>query len=180
MMSDKKEQPAQIPPDPGQHRARMHTDWHNLIEDLIEEGRQKGIFDNLPGQGKPLDLSTNLYEGDQALANKMLKDNNLKPAWIMQRDIIREEIASLREEIERNWQRHERAYRLAGSPLQHDALILSWDSACLTWEAQIAAINQQIDTYNLKRPSERLELFKRTLDEELERAGARRYLKNLV
>jgi DnaJ homolog subfamily C member 28 len=163
-----------------EHRARMRSDWQNLIEDLIEDGRQKGVFDNLAGQGKPLDLSTNPYEGDRALANKLLRENDLKPAWIMQRDYIQEQVVRLRQQIERQWQHHARAYRLAGSPIQLDALVISWDDACLAWEAQMVAINKQIDTYNLKRPSERLEMFKLRLEEELTRAGARRYLKRLT
>jgi DnaJ homolog subfamily C member 28 len=180
MMDDKQERPSQLPGDQREHQARMRGDWHNLIEDLIEEGRQKGVFDNLPGQGKPLSLSKNRYEGDMALANNLLKENDLKPAWILQREYIQEKVTRLRDEIGRNWQRHERAYRLAGSPLQYDALVISWDNACLAWEEQVVALNKEIETYNLKRPSERLELFKLRLAEELDRAGARRYLKNLT
>jgi hypothetical protein len=180
MMKDKQERPQNAPVDHSEHRARMRSDWQNLIEDLIEEGRQKGMFDNLPGQGKPLDLSANPYEGAQALANKILKDNNLKPAWIMEQDYIHKQVERLRSEMVRTWQRYERAYRLAGSPLQEDALVVSWDDACLAWEAQIVAINKQIAVFNLKRPSERLELFKIELVEELERIGARRYLKKLT
>ncbi len=180
MSKKKKEEAANVPANPEELRARMRSDWQNLIEDLIEDGRQKGVFDNLPGAGKPLDLSTNLYEGDQALANKLLKENDLKPAWIMQRDYLREQVGRLRDEMARQWQQHDRAYRLAGSQLQIDALVISWDDACLAWEAQIVALNKQIDTYNLKRPSERLEMFKVQLDEELSRVGARRYLKRLT
>lgn len=180
MSDEKKEERPKVPGNPDELRARMRSDWQNLIEDLIEDGRQKGVFDNLPGAGKPLDLSANPYEGDQALANRLLKQNDLKPAWIMQRDYLREQIDGLRNEIERTWQQHDRAYRLAGSQIQIDALVISWDDACLAWEARIGDLNKQIDTYNLKRPNERLEMFKVILDEELTRVGARRYLKRLI
>jgi len=46
----------------------------------------------------------------------------------------------------------------------------------LVWLEQIAKLNRRIDDYNLKRPIERLELFKLTLESELKRIGARRYL----
>jgi DnaJ homolog subfamily C member 28 len=176
-MSDEKESAAQSQSSQSEHRARMRFDWSNLIDDLIEEGRQKGIFDNLPGQGKPLDLDQNSYAAGQALANKLLQDNDLKPAWLMQRDDIQEQMATLRQEIWLSWQRHERAYRLAGSVVQIDALVISWDDACLAWEARIAAINRQVDTFNLKRPVERMEMFKLQLAEELAKVGARRYLR---
>jgi DnaJ homolog subfamily C member 28 len=175
-MSDEKESAANSQASQSEHRSRMRSDWSNLIDDLIDEGRQKGIFDNLPGQGKPLDLTQNSYAADQALANKLLQDNDLKPAWLMQRDDIQEQVAALRQDIWLSWQRHERAYRLAGSEVQIGALVSSWDDACLVWEARIAAINRQIDTFNLKRPIERMEMFKLQLAEELARVNARRYL----
>jgi len=42
------------------HRQRIRHDWDNLIEDIIAEGRDRGLFDNLKGKGKPLDLNKSL------------------------------------------------------------------------------------------------------------------------
>ena len=47
-----------------QHRFRMRFDWDNLIEDKIQEGKEKGIFDQLKGKGKPLPLSKNPFGKD--------------------------------------------------------------------------------------------------------------------
>jgi hypothetical protein len=154
----------------------MRTDYQNLIEDLIEDGRQRGIFDNLQGKGKPLNLERNAHEGSMELANRLLKDNNLRPAWINQRLQIQEKTEQLREAIGRTWQRYEPAFQLAQGEGQHAALTVGWDDACREWEAEIEKINQMISDYNLKRPSERLEIFKLRLADELKRAGAPRYL----
>jgi DnaJ family protein C protein 28 len=160
-----------------EHRARMRHDWSNLIEDLIEEGRQQGIFDNLPGVGKPLKLNRNPYGREKELAHDLLQKNDLLPAWIMQRNDLLVQIQTLRGNIQRNWVRHEQEYRYAASEPIQDSLSISWDDKCLAWESQIQTLNRRINDFNLKRPSSSLELFKLSLEEELERAGARRWLK---
>jgi DnaJ family protein C protein 28 len=159
------------------HRARMQHDWSNLIEDLIEEGRQQGIFDNLPGAGKPLKLNRNPYGRENELAHELLQKNDLQPAWIMQRNELLTQIQALRENIQHSWNRHEQEYRYAASQHIQGSLSISWDDACLAWESQLQTLNRRINDFNLKRPSSNLELFKLNLEEELARAGARRWLK---
>ncbi len=162
-----------------QHRYRMEHDRQNLIDDLIEEGREQGVFDNLPGKGKPLNLKRSLFAPEKELAHGLLKQNDLKPAWIMARSDLMAQIDSLRTDIKRKWNLYEREYRLAQGEGQRSALVIAWDDACLKWTETITKLNQQINTFNLKRPSENLELFKLSLDNELERASARRYLRPL-
>ena len=36
------------------HRRRIRTDFSDLIEDMIEYGRRRGLFDGLAGRGRPL------------------------------------------------------------------------------------------------------------------------------
>lgn len=176
-MSDEQDDPEESGETRAERRARMRQDWSNLIEDLIEEGRQQGAFDDLPGKGKPLKLEKSLYGRDRELAHNLLKRNDLTPAWIAQRSHLRERAGQLREEIQRIWRRHEQAYRYAQDDGIRGALKISWDDACLAWESQIRDINKQIQDFNLKRPSEKLELFKLRLEEELARVGASRWLK---
>ncbi len=161
------------------HRYRMEHDRQNLIDDLIEEGRKQGVFDNLPGKGKPLNLKRSLFASEKELAHGLLKQNDLKPAWIMDRSDLMAQIDSLRTDIKRKWNLYEREYRLVQGEGQRSALVIAWDDACLKWTETITKLNQQINNFNLKRPSENLELFKLSLDNELERASARRYLKPL-
>lgn len=179
MMSDNRDKTEKTPDEQAELRYRMRHDWNNLIEDLIEEGKKRGVFDNLPGKGKPLKLKRNLFAPETELAHDLLKHNDLKPAWILARGILREQIDALRAGIRRSWQRHEQAYRLAQGESHRDALILSWDDACQRWQDEIADLNKQVDGFNLKRPSDGLEMFKLELERELERAGARRYLRQL-
>ena len=171
-LDDSGEEPNEL----AEHRARMRHDWSNLIDDLIEEGRKQGVFDDLPGEGKPLKLEGNPYSRATELAHNLLKHNDLRPAWITNRNSLLEQIKALRKEIQRAWERHEREHRYVRAEGQRGALARSWDEACRNWETQIADLNKQIDSFNLKRPSANLEMFKLTLKKELERAHARRWL----
>ena len=159
------------------HRHRMRHDWDNLIEDIIGEGTKRGLFDNLKGKGKPLDLKRSSLGRDQELAHSLLKENDIAPAWIMQRSDILAKQARLRTEIERQWSRHEASFRVAVSSEARGRLTISWDDTCMRWLREIEELNKDIRSYNLKRPSEHLELFQLNLEKELERIGAPRWLR---
>jgi DnaJ family protein C protein 28 len=55
-----------------------------LVEDLIAESMAKGEFDNLPGQGRPLQYSDyNPYVDSMTHnLNKVLINNGYTPPWI--------------------------------------------------------------------------------------------------
>lgn len=177
--SDDKKLSQNSPDAQARRRYRLEHDRQNLIDDLIEAGREQGVFDNLPGMGKPLNLKRSLFAPEKDLAHGLLKQNDLKPAWIMARSDLLAQIDSLRADIKRKWTLYEREYRLGQGEGQRSALVIAWDDACLKWIETITELNQQINDFNLKRPSENLELFKLSLDAELERASARRFLRQL-
>lgn len=160
-----------------EHKFRMRFDWDNLIEDKIQEGKDKGIFEKLKGRGKPLNLSKNPFGKEKELAHSLLKDNKMTPAWIGSRKVIMDAIELLREDMKKRWKRHEREYRLLTDPRYRDSLILSWDDHCRRWVAEIEDINKLIEAYNLKRPIDNLEILKLSLERELKRLDARRWLK---
>src|SRR5579872_1010213 len=60
-------------------RMRRRAD---LIEELLEDARARGEFDNLKGAGQPLDLQRDVYAGDKALAYSLLKNNQMAPPEI--------------------------------------------------------------------------------------------------
>src|SRR4051794_33283893 len=60
-------------------------DWMGLVaERKIVEAMEEGLFDNLPGAGKPLDLSINPFEppGMRAV-NRLLSNTRLLPPWLV-------------------------------------------------------------------------------------------------
>ncbi len=159
-----------------EHQMRMRFDWSNLIEDLIQDGLERGAFDDLKGKGEPLDLKKSLYGAEWELAHKLMKENDVLPPWIARRNEITAQIDHFRLDVRRAWTRHEQAFRYAQAKGQKDALSLSWDDVCRQWERELGLLNKQIRDFNLGRPVENVEMFELELARELELAGARRYL----
>jgi len=56
--------------------------WRTAVDEAIDEARQRGMFDNLPGHGKPLDLRGNPLAGDQELAFHVLEQAGVAPPWL--------------------------------------------------------------------------------------------------
>lgn len=159
------------------HQFRMRNDWDNLIEDMIQDGQEQGMFDDLPGKGKPLNLNKRVFGAELDLAHSLMKDNDLAPAWILNRNQIVEKIGALRADIQRKWTRHEREFRVIQDVVHRDGLTLSWDDACQKWLDDIEKLNKQISDFNLKRPLDNMEIFKLDLESELKQVGAPRWLR---
>lgn len=45
-------------------KPRDPKDWESWIDQAIREAQERGEFDDLPGRGKPLDLTPNPYAVD--------------------------------------------------------------------------------------------------------------------
>jgi len=56
--------------------------WEGVTERLIREAQERGEFQDLPHQGKPLSGRPNPYAGEMALAYDLLKDAGIAPPWI--------------------------------------------------------------------------------------------------
>jgi DnaJ family protein C protein 28 len=143
----------------------------------IEEAIERGDFDNLPGKGKPLDLRENPNEPvEMRMANRLLKNNELAPAWIMDRKALIFESDLLRHELERQWRWHTEEIAHLSTVEERVELAAEWTLLIRAWEEQIADLNRRILNLNLTLPIWRMELMRLNLDRELKRIGARRQL----
>ena len=93
----------------------------------------------------------------------------------MDRNRLLEQAKALRLDMERLWQRWKRQFDLESA--SRDAISIRWYDQCQAWDKQIGELNKKIADFNLKRPSENLELIKLDLDWELSRLGAVRWLR---
>ena len=89
------------------------------------------------------------------------------------------QIDAFRVQILRAWRRYEQEYRFVQDEGIRSGLIIGWDDEVRKLDEKATQINKQVESYNLKRPLENLEIYKLRLDEELGRAGARRYLRDM-
>lgn len=146
--------------------------WSTVMDELFEEAVRDGLFDDLPGQGKPLNLSKNLFGGDYDLAYQLLKDNDYTLPWISERNEITKQVEQFRSEIPQVWQRYSSEYQASHSEVARMSLKLGWDRYLQKLQSRIVELNKLIANVNLKQPGRQLELLKLTLKQELVRAGA--------
>ena len=78
------------------------TDWQSAIDKLLRDAQQSEDWKNLPGEGRPLALDDNPYTpSDQRMAFKILKDNDMAPAWIMESKALEAKREKLIAQIEK-------------------------------------------------------------------------------
>jgi Domain of unknown function (DUF1992) len=78
--------------------------WEGHVEQMIREAQERGEFDNLPGAGKPLDLTDNPYAGEWQSAFRTARNAGAAPLWVE----LDREIAAEREQLREMGQRSAR------------------------------------------------------------------------
>lgn len=152
-------------------------DLRGMIDRIIDDAQAKGMFENLPGAGKPLQLEEpDPYSHDRRMAYKLLKDNNYTLPWIEERNETLSRIELFRETLQVTWGEYRQHYATAPSDSHRVALRLDWSKQCDQFQTQLEKLNRQIDRTNLHIPVIRLEIIKLNLDSELSRVGAGREL----
>jgi DnaJ homolog subfamily C member 28 len=156
-------------------RSRDLDEWENWIDRQIREAQERGAFDNLPGQGKPLDLAPNPHAQDYELLFKMLKDAGYAPEWIELDKAIRRRLEKARLALARGWQWYNtHSTELAGrsarrAHAQRDRLCNSWHRTVAAFEKEVQIVNEEIAELNLKVPSPRFQRTKVDAADEIAR-----------
>jgi DnaJ family protein C protein 28 len=156
---------------------RDESEWTDIVGQRIEQAIREGAFDNLPGRGQPLNFNKNPFVPDhQQMAFKLLENNDLKPAWISERNAVLAEVTQFRSTLASAARRHQREYSHSTDPAVRERLASNWAGQIACWTDEMADLNSRIETLNLQQPVAQLEIFKLRLDVELARAGASRRL----
>ena len=147
--------------------------WDTVMDELIQEAMRNGEFDNLPGKGKPLNLSTNPLGKETELAYSLLKNNDYTLPWIATRREIFHEIEAFRAELGETFEVYSAEYRMTRDEMARSALAAGWRHFLNGQAAEaIERLNKKIFEANLKQPREVDEILKLKLKRELERVGA--------
>lgn len=107
---------------------------------------EEGEFDNLPGKGRPVDLTENPFEDpDLRMVHRLLRNAGFAPAWIEARKDFEAQFEVARETLERAWILYQPAGR---SP--NDA---AWERNVTEFRSKVVELNKRIQVYNLKVPA---------------------------
>ena len=147
---------------------RQAGDWEKWVDQQIREAQERGEFDNLPGAGKPVDLTPNPHDQGQELSFKILKDAGFAPEWIELDKAIRNKLQNVRSALRRQSQwRQDRLSELSErsdswSKAERSRVEAGWQDALLAFGLELEEINQEIAELNLKVPNSRFQ--RSTLD----------------
>jgi hypothetical protein len=151
-------------------------DWGKLIERKLQEAHEAGVFDALSRKGQlDLDDDAHVPEEDR-LAMRLLKNNNMAPAWIEEDKGVREKLYAARESISRAYARRLTLLAQAGSAGERMAIEDEWKLAQTRFARSVDEINKDIFNFNLRAPSLAVQRLPLRLSEEmekLERAASR-------
>jgi DnaJ homolog subfamily C member 28 len=133
------------------------------LDEQIRQAIQRGDFDNLPGKGKPLDLSENPHEDPGwRMAYRMLKESGYTLPWIETRRNIELGYEKAIKSLKQNWSWRQNATGRRG--LIHAER--EWQHALNKFREEITELNRRIRDYNLEIPSNQFQ--RRAIDAEQE------------
>ena len=88
----------------GCHLDRSETDIINVVEQRIWHSMEEGQFENLPGKGKPLNLSTNSHaDPAEDTLYRILSKNGCAPEWVELNKEITRHISEWRLALKKAW-----------------------------------------------------------------------------
>jgi DnaJ homolog subfamily C member 28 len=162
-MSEERKEPAGNERDAAHPLRRAGRPWASMVDEQIRAAAGRGEFDNLPGAGRPLDLSENPFAGDRAAAFNLLKSHGVAPREIELGREIDAELAATEAMLARlRWQRDQLASRLAppfASELR--AYNVLRDSTRAAYVEALGVLNRKILTLNISAPT----AFHRTMQD---------------
>jgi DnaJ family protein C protein 28 len=163
----KAEQGEETPPKPPA-KPRNEQAWSDLISQRIEEAMAAGAFDNLSGKGRPVDAAPDPFTpAEMQMANSLLKNNELSPAWISERKEIFAAIATFRSRLAAAKATHDRALNSVKDAEKRAQLEAARQSQIERLRQEMVSLNRRIEIYNLTQPISYLEIYKLILETEL-------------
>jgi DnaJ family protein C protein 28 len=141
------------------------------IDEIFKQGFEGGLFDDLPGYGKPLKLDENPFEDPQwRLSYHLLHENGFSLPWIETRREILDELAHAREVLERSnrWRINAQTDQVAGNEVEFE-----WQRAVARYRQSLSELNQKIKDYNLLAPHIYFQLPLLDADKEIARILAK-------
>lgn len=122
--------------------------WESFIDEQVKRVIGDGDTHHLPGAGAPLHLDDdNVNLSDELrIAYKIMKDNDVAPAWIM---LGQELIADL-ELIDRRLGAYVKSYRGRMADAQRVASYILMREADERWETACDRIRKDVEAYNKK------------------------------
>ncbi|KAI5319208.1 hypothetical protein PRUPE_7G122900 [Prunus persica] len=118
---------------------RSETDIINVVEQRIWHSMEEGQFENLPGKGKPLNLTRNPHaDPAEDTLYRILSKNGCAPRWVELNKEIRSQVSEWRLALKKAW----------ANKNDHS----KWVETSEALKLQVKHINNKVFQYNLMVP----------------------------
>ena len=88
----------------GDFRRKPIRSWDSWVDDTIREAQERGEFDDLPDQGKPIKLDDSPFAPEMTSALRTLKNAGYEPTWMELDKAITRDKRDLQDFLERSTQ----------------------------------------------------------------------------
>ncbi|CAH8679098.1 unnamed protein product [Schistosoma rodhaini] len=119
-------------------------------EEQIQRAMNHGEFNNLPGQGRPIDYDKNPHvfgDSTDKRLNQLMANQGFLPKWVL-----------LNKEVNSRWNiaidKLNSIYNVESN--LHSSI---WAEACKDFEVEVKELNRLLDQYNLLVPSHQMQRF---------------------
>ncbi len=138
-------------------------DWYAAVEKKIQKAIEEGMFDHLPGKGKPIVWDDNPWEDpERATAHRMLRKAGFTLPWIAEWQEIEQDIDTARRRLIEAW------HWLGGhASAQHASARQEWEEAVKVFHVDIASFNKRIQLFNMKVPADVFQRLPIQVDREI-------------
>jgi len=126
--------------------------FDRAIDAIIKNAMERGVFDDLGGKGKPLDLRENpLVAREWRTAYSMLEKEGYALPWMEDRKEIEKDLKEAQLALKRTWNwRNTRMENGDGTPIvEHE-----WRKAQVKFSEVVVALNKRIEAYNAQIPAD--------------------------
>ncbi|KAL7092153.1 hypothetical protein ACP275_12G147900 [Erythranthe tilingii] len=128
------------------NNVRSETDIINVVEQRVWHAMEEGQFENLPGKGKPLDLTSNPHaDPAEDTLYRILNKNGCAPEWVELNKEIRNSVASWRLALKKAWMHF-------NNKGEHSNNESKWLESSEALKLQLRDLNNKVFRYNLIVP----------------------------
>jgi DnaJ family protein C protein 28 len=122
------------------------------IESIIQNAIERGVFENLSGKGKPLDLRENpMVAKEWRTAYAMLEKEGFALPWMEDRKEIEKDLKEAQLNLKRTWNWRQRRQATGdNSPIVEQ----EWRRATARFSEQVIDLNRRTEAYNAQIPSD--------------------------
>jgi hypothetical protein len=145
--------------------------WERWVDKIIREAQEEGLFDDLPGSGRPINWEDESWvDEDWVVAFRLMRQHGYAPEWIELNREIRDTLQAARAAVRQawHWRQAQVGHKNEG---QRRFVEAEWQRARAAFVETVVELNNKIADFNLKVPVKRLQRTKIDVGRELGRLG---------